>query len=137
VISTVIAQMADQNLVLKITGQELSKNASFKIGQDEVKPVNVTVVPGDPDDHANGLFKTLTVTIRRPPSGWQKADVGLTLISPIRMASWPSLRAIFSCRLLFNPDPEIRESSSSSSFDIGFCAEKRADLPSNYFVPFV
>ena len=82
VISTVIAQMVEQNLVLNITGQELSKDATFKIGQDEVKPVNVTVTPVDPDDHASGLFKTLTVTIRRPQSGWQKADAGLTLTNP-------------------------------------------------------
>jgi hypothetical protein len=37
-------------------------------------------------------------------------------------------------------DPEIRESSSSSSSCSSsiypFCAEKRADLPGNYFVPF-
>jgi hypothetical protein len=60
----------------------LSKDAAIKIGEDEVKPVNVTVVPGDPDDRASGLFKTLTVTIRRPQSAWQKADAGLTLINP-------------------------------------------------------
>ena len=82
VISTVIAKMAEQNLVLNLTGQELSKDAAFKIGQDEVMPVNVTVAPGDPDDHASGLFKTLTVTIRRPQSAWQKADAGLILINP-------------------------------------------------------
>ena len=68
--------------MLNITGQELSKDAAFKIGQDAVKPVNVTVVPGDPDDHASGLFKTLTITIRRPLSAWQKADAGLTLLNP-------------------------------------------------------
>src|SRR3984893_5599066 len=56
-----------------------------------VKPINVTVVPGDPDDHASGLFKTLTVTIRRPQSAWQKADAGLTLLNPDgKQASSPS-----------------------------------------------
>jgi len=82
VVASVVAQTIDQNLVLKITGQELSKDATFKIGQDEVKPVNVTVAPGDRDDHATGLFKTLTVTIRRPQSAWQKAGASLTLTNP-------------------------------------------------------
>src|SRR5260370_24616410 len=82
VISTVVAQTLEQNLVLKITGQELSKDAAFKIGQDAMKQVNVTVTPGDPDDHASGLFKTLTVTILRPQSAWQKAHAGLTLSNP-------------------------------------------------------
>jgi hypothetical protein len=82
VIPSVIAQTIDQNLVLTIIGQELSKDATFKIGQDDVKPVNVTVTPGDPDDHASGLFKTLTVTIRRPQSVWQKTGAGLTLTNP-------------------------------------------------------
>jgi len=60
----------------------LSKDAAFKIGQDAVMPVNVMVAPGDPDDRASGLFKTLTVTIRRPLAAWQKADAGLTLLNP-------------------------------------------------------
>jgi hypothetical protein len=82
VISSVVAQTVDQNFVLKITGQELSKDAAFKIDQDDVKPVNVTVTPGDADEHATGLFKTLTVTIRQPQSAWRKASTSLTLTNP-------------------------------------------------------
>jgi hypothetical protein len=37
--------VVEQNLVLNVTGQELAKDAAFKIGQDAVMPVNVTDHP--------------------------------------------------------------------------------------------
>jgi hypothetical protein len=82
VISLVVAQVVDQKLVLKITGLELSQDAALQIGQDAVKQVNATFLAGVPDERANGLFKTLTVTIRTPQPEWQRADAAVTLINP-------------------------------------------------------
>jgi hypothetical protein len=82
VISAVVAQMVDQKLVLKITGLELSQDAALQIGPDAVKQISTTFAAGIPDDHANGLFKTLTVTILGPQSEWQRADASVTLINP-------------------------------------------------------
>jgi len=51
------------------------------------------------------------------------------------------VRRIPSADTVLNPDPEIRESSLVLVVVlvrfIGFCADERADLPGNYFVPFV
>jgi len=67
-------------------------------------------------------------------------------VSQLFPAIWPPSGLLFPHLSLlvdgFIPDPEIRESSSSFVVVlvldfIGYCAEKRADLPGNYFVPFV
>ena len=61
-----------------------------------------------------------------------------------RIASVPFALPIvgLSVAIRLSPDPAIRESSSSSVVVLvldllGFCAEKRADLLGNYFVPLV
>jgi hypothetical protein len=85
-IENVTAGASETTLQLRVEGHQLSQDASFKIGQDDVKAEHGSVAsPGVPDGEAPMLFKSLTLIVTKPDPRWLKpGDFELTVINPDR-----------------------------------------------------
>jgi hypothetical protein len=111
VIDHIVAVRASAaEVVLRISGTQLSRDAGFKVDDDvggkvsdkEVKPSPApgvdprpTVVVGEADVRVSGLAKVLELTISNPPNDWLPAAfaqerLNLTITNPDgQMAIWP------------------------------------------------
>ena len=92
----------DTQLVFKISGASLSRDASFKVDEHPVQPDNhpgidprPTVIAEENDFKTSGFAKILQLTISKPPNDWlpgvvSKKGGSLAIINPDgKMAVWP------------------------------------------------
>jgi hypothetical protein len=90
VIDEIVARKG--SLLLELHGRNLSKDASFRIGEDEVTLCKIEFAKPtitEPDTES-GMAKVLQVRILDPvPTEWEKDDAKLTIINPDgQTASW-------------------------------------------------
>jgi hypothetical protein len=103
-----VVRASAAELVLKITGTALSRDAGFKIsdetgglGEKEVKPSTAqgvdprpTVIVGEDDVRTSGLAKVIELTISNPPNDWlpdalKQSRLILTITNPDgQLAVW-------------------------------------------------